>query len=1224
MCERAQDRRTRPPAAPPGSISTQRRRRQAGTCRGFTLFLFRAGSSDAFRAGRRRGEMAISLERVLEYPAKIWSKQARRWDKERHRSRRDGEVHDVRDGVTKTARRGSLGRERVADYVCDAAEHSRAAPLALWVERTELEGHKKLSRCAVDAGWPVARLEGAEEAGGGLVGGTSGKLVGGGSMWREMVAGCEMGKGAHGLLYNAQPIPQPLPFKSSAYANKHRTDHHNDSALRIFNKRFTNSSSRQPSNKPTSPLAPSAPTPPTPKSKHVPFSSLVNRTPTPPARPQTPPRSTSPSSAIEDLLAPGDIVGDGIPLQGQLVRTARIQSPTLEDFSISSEFEVVRRLGSGSYAVVYLVREVLSRPPVSEDGHLGPIDLDIPPQRTVYGREFALKCLGKANLDDEALDAQLSEVTIHQSLRSHPNIVTLHRTFETSAFLLLLLEFVPGEDLFYFLEQSRDHEDEAFDDGTGMGSPSRTPPTPSLLASLHPSQLLGTTRLRLVASMFGQMCDAVQACHEQGVYHRDIKPENFIVTDSLSVSGSSKERRVIVKLSDFGLATTDTESSDMDCGSAPYMSFECRNNVAPTYRTAEADVWSLGIVLINMLYHYNPWTDTAEGACSSFSLFRAHGATFFMQRFTGMTGVVADFLATRVFRMRPYISNPLTAGEFGTWIKDLPSLLSSNPPSPLMSPAVFRGHTRTISTSSAAHTVGHIINSCPPSSRPSSRTGMRTPIIGQRSLSRAPSMGPGSMGPVLREEPELEAPDENDGEADGEGDDGRSRSTKKRGKRGARNKSKASTVLSPTSPTFSTVNGGVDHTLETLASASQTLAREISRQSRPSAPASRSSSIVRPIPISAVSEPPPPVPVSVPVQTHAPEPVKKPSKWKLGFGSKGSNSHEEHAPPSPTSGMSSNVATLLMGLEPAPAQHSHHSSSRSQHSASSDGGRSTGREWRAQNASQEDLAHRGRKQHAPRPNGAGANWSKEGNGALGFAGSPDSSSRRSPERPLHPHPQPTPAQKATWRSSQASSASVATYSTTSTSSSAFTRYSNSSMRSVNTMATATTATSVSSAGSWRQKPAAPPPVGPNGQPIPKNVKSESRTDPRPSWLVLTESAVMTGVPWELYELPRQLHPNPEGAVFGSPPQPRKVRTRKSNLANEISGKGTLDTISERPVPAGYAHVRRDAATSTTDLSDGEDDGPKKVQRGQINALAKMLSALRRCSEPVIHIVAVVI
>lgn len=120
--------------------------------------------------------------------------------------------------------------------------------------------------------------------------------------------------------------------------------------------------------------------------------------------------------------------------------------------------------------------------------------------------------------------------------------------------------------------------------------------------------------------MFSQMCDAVAACHAQQVFHRDIKPENFIVTDGWStLPDGRQDRKVIVKLTDFGLSTTDLESSDMDCGSAPYMSYgknitliscmatktiffqiECRNNVAPTYRPRAADVWSLGIVLINM------------------------------------------------------------------------------------------------------------------------------------------------------------------------------------------------------------------------------------------------------------------------------------------------------------------------------------------------------------------------------------------------------------------------------------------------------------------------------------------------------------------------------------------------------------------------------------------------------------------------------------------------
>ena len=47
-----------------------------------------------------------------------------------------------------------------------------------------------------------------------------------------------------------------------------------------------------------------------------------------------------------------------------------------------------------------------------------------------------------------------------------------------------------------------------------------------------------------------------------------------------------RERRVVVKLTDFGLSTTDMHSSDMDCGSAPYMSFGAFSVLAVTTRAS--------------------------------------------------------------------------------------------------------------------------------------------------------------------------------------------------------------------------------------------------------------------------------------------------------------------------------------------------------------------------------------------------------------------------------------------------------------------------------------------------------------------------------------------------------------------------------------------------------------------------------------------------------------
>ena len=408
-----------------------------------------------------------------------------------------------------------------------------------------------------------------------------------------------------------------------------------------------------------------------------------------------------------EVLRPGDIIGQGCLLHGEFVRAVRgTGSNTSVGTSAKVRYEVVRSLGTGSYAVVYLVREILPPPPPpNRDGDMFDEDLFgiVPPQPPfgvyslttrslsnrsatrrasllkpieerpspslssppafTYGKEFAIKVLSKSNLDPDELAVQMTEVTIHQSLKVHPNIVTLHSTLETDALLLLVLEYVPGEDLYYFLEQQQKECVQANDDergsmysvsssgragsssydydsdadnlcGDGDGDEpvrgrkphrrnhhrmkmtnaenvsderhvamegSGTPPTPSLLSSVHPAHMLSRERLRLIASMFSQMCDAVQvthrfshlrpsnnleraklirvllifqACHTQGIAHRDIKPENFIVTSSSACSNSNKdERKVIVKLSDFGLATTEKFSVDVDCGSAPYMSY---------------------------------------------------------------------------------------------------------------------------------------------------------------------------------------------------------------------------------------------------------------------------------------------------------------------------------------------------------------------------------------------------------------------------------------------------------------------------------------------------------------------------------------------------------------------------------------------------------------------------------------------------------------------------
>jgi hypothetical protein len=57
---------------------------------------------------------------------------------------------------------------------------------------------------------------------------------------------------------------------------------------------------------------------------------------------------------------------------------------------------------------------------------MGMMELDTAsaPQ-TVYGREYAIKCLSKANLDEEDLAAQMSEVHDDLSSLSYPYLLLL-------------------------------------------------------------------------------------------------------------------------------------------------------------------------------------------------------------------------------------------------------------------------------------------------------------------------------------------------------------------------------------------------------------------------------------------------------------------------------------------------------------------------------------------------------------------------------------------------------------------------------------------------------------------------------------------------------------------------------------------------------------------------------------------------------------------------------
>lgn len=192
-------------------------------------------------------------------------------------------------------------------------------------------------------------------------------------------------------------------------------------------------------------------------------------------------------------------------------------------------------------------------------------------QDLVTGEVVAIKCLTKKSAADEAgfeyaIDDRSEELVLHGRLGRHPNIVNLINAFETDAHVYLVLEYCQQGDLYEAIRVDQ-----------------------------------GPLETEHVRRFMLELVDAVAYIHSKGVYHRDIKPENIF----LSKDGA-------MKLGDFGLATTDKWTYETSVGSDRYMSPEQYDSAGAGYSPAQADIWAIGICLLNILFSRNPFTTPTE------------------------------------------------------------------------------------------------------------------------------------------------------------------------------------------------------------------------------------------------------------------------------------------------------------------------------------------------------------------------------------------------------------------------------------------------------------------------------------------------------------------------------------------------------------------------------------------------------------------------------------
>lgn len=299
--------------------------------------------------------------------------------------------------------------------------------------------------------------------------------------------------------------------------------------------------------------------------------------------------------------------------------------------------ELVSVLGLGAYGVVYLARDLTH--PNHHNQPFASSSVGAPP-RSLAGSNgsassgyYAVKCLSKVGLDARQRSFQRREIMLHTIASNHASVVTLHRVIDSpeDPCVYVILDYCPDGDLFsmitehqrYLVPQPRSYahlEEAAAEAATASGV------DPDAYIAKH-SEALKHRAIQeraqymaeraamdsLIKKVFCQILDAVDFCHSYGIYHRDLKPENI-----LCLQGGAK-----VVLADFGLATGEKMSADFGCGSTFYMGPECQGGITTRiaeYNTAANDIWSLGVILVNLMCGRNPW----KQACTADETFREY------------------------------------------------------------------------------------------------------------------------------------------------------------------------------------------------------------------------------------------------------------------------------------------------------------------------------------------------------------------------------------------------------------------------------------------------------------------------------------------------------------------------------------------------------------------------------------------------------------------------
>lgn len=170
------------------------------------------------------------------------------------------------------------------------------------------------------------------------------------------------------------------------------------------------------------------------------------------------------------------------------------------------------------------------------------------------GKLVAIKSFNKIKVNTEkARKKILNETNILKSL-NHNNIIKLYETFETEAYIFIIMEYISCGDLLAFVRKR------------------------------------GKLSENVCKFLFRQIIEAIHYMHSMNIIHRDIKLDNILIDLNNNV-----------KLCDFGVSKTIKKDEIIfdQCGTPAYIAPEILENQG--YNGFSVDMWSVGVVLYAML-----------------------------------------------------------------------------------------------------------------------------------------------------------------------------------------------------------------------------------------------------------------------------------------------------------------------------------------------------------------------------------------------------------------------------------------------------------------------------------------------------------------------------------------------------------------------------------------------------------------------------------------------